>query len=60
MNGDLYAAISILVIMVRHFQEEGGLTLPDLPKAVKVDLRNIKLAPGHSAQGGDEERWVAV
>lgn len=56
----MYAAISILVIMVRHFQEEGGLTLPDLPKAVKVNLGDLQLAPGHSAQGGDEERWFAV
>ena len=60
MGGDLYAAISILVIMVRHFQEEGDLTLPDLPKAVKVNLGDLHLAPGHSAQGGDEERWFAV
>ena len=33
--------VSILVIMVRHFQEEGSPALPDLPKAVKVWLNNF-------------------
>jgi hypothetical protein len=39
LAGDLYAVISILVIIVRHFQEQGaGQAVPDLPKTVKVPV----------------------
>lgn len=41
LQGDLYAIISILVIMVRHFQELGLPGLPDLPKTVKVTLLKV-------------------
>ena len=46
--------VSILVIMVRHFQEEPGnpASLPDLPKAVKV-LQHMMatLIDGNSSLG---------
>jgi len=47
LSGDLYAVVSILVIMVRHFQEEEALpALPDLPKAVKVTLLKLVMRNG--------------
>ena len=38
LSGDLYAIISILITIIKHFQEEGNAVVPDLPKAVKVTL----------------------
>merc|ERR1739838_890080 len=38
LSGDLYAIISILIIIVKHFQDEGNPAVPDLPKAVKITL----------------------
>jgi len=47
LSGDLYAVVSILVIMVCHFQEEEALpALPDLPKAVKVTLLKLVMRNG--------------
>ena len=38
LSGDLYAIISILIIIVKHFQDGGNSAVPDLPKTVKVTL----------------------
>lgn len=38
LSGDLYAILSILITIIKHFQEEGSTGVPDLPKAVKVTL----------------------
>ena len=53
--------VSILVIMVRHFQEEGSPAMPDLPKAVKVWLNdcdesdeNEDDVAGDLAEAGDD------
>jgi len=38
LSGDLFAVVSILIILIKHFQSEGNTTVPDLPKAVKVTM----------------------